>query len=513
MRVRPPSPIAPSPRPTAACLAAALALMASLTAAPSRAETPPPAPGSPLTVSAAVAGALGFRPEVAAARAEQRRAASAASEARAALLPSVDGTANAAYHDKPIPVTPIHGFDPANIPDFETTLVQGGLRLGYTVWDGGRRDAAISGAGAEEEAAGAALDAAQQQVAARTVSTYLRVLTLGGTLEAADARIDAIDAEKARVEQLLDVGRAAQVDLRRAEASLAAARADRVRLATGLDAAERELARLVGVDPEATRYGRLTAVAPAGATDPDGPTGLPDRQALYRAAEENPALVEADHRLAAADASVELARGARRPTLAAVSDLQELGSTNGGWETEWSAGLQVSVPLFHGGALDERAAQAGARRDAVAERLRATRLDLHQRLDSALAALDRARARAAALGEARDQYVEVARIEKLRLDTGVGIQADYLDAEASLLDARAGLVEARYDEVAARVDIARLTGALDLPWIERHLSASNEGAAGADDPGSTGPASGATPDRLPEPDRSVTSRSSGRNRP
>ncbi len=129
------------------------------------------------------------------------------------------------------------------------------------------------------------------------------------------------------------------------------------------------------------------------------------------------------------------------------------------------------MPIFHGGALDERAAQAGARRDAVAESLRATRLDLHQRLDAALAALDRARARRDALGEARDQYVEVARIEKLRLDTGVGIQADYLDAEASLLDARAGLVEASNDEVAARVDVARLTGALDLPWIERHLLA------------------------------------------
>jgi len=436
-----------------------------------------PAPEGPLTVSAAVAGALGFRPEIAAARAEQRRAASAETEARATRLPSLDGTANATYHDKPIPVTPIHGFDPANLPDFETTLLQGGLHLGYTVWNGGRRNATITGAGAEAEAAGAALDGAQQQIAARTVSTYLRVLTLGGTLSAADARIDAIEAEKGRVEQLLDVGRAAQVDLRRAEASLAAARADRVRLTTALDAAERDLARLVGTTPEATRYGRLAPIDPA---DPGDPNGRPDREALYRAAENNPNLVEADRHLAAADASVEVARGARRPTLAAISDLQELGSTAGGYETEWSAGLQVSVPIFHGGALDERAAQAGARRDAAAEHLRAARLDLHRRLDDALAALDRARARQDALGEARDQYVEVARIEKLRLDTGVGIQADYLDAEASLLDARAGLVEAMNDEVAARVDIARLTGSLDLPWIDRHLITPTESAESTD---------------------------------
>ena len=458
----------------------AFLLGAPVAAAPADASKPPaaPPPGTAsdpdgkLTLVEAVERALGFRPEVAAARAERRRAESGVAEARAALLPTVDALGTVSHHDEPVPVTPFHGFGTSAFPDFESTLVQGSLQLGYTLWDGGRRSGRIEQAGAEAEAAGARLGTAEQEVAARAVDSYLRVLTLGATLEAADARIAALRAERRRVEQLLEVGRAAEVDLRRAEAALAASRADRVRLATSLDAAERDLARQVGGGPGQTRHARLVPV--------DGEAGfapLPPRDELSRTLDTNPRLIAEERRLAAAEASARLARAADRPTLSAVSDFQQLGSTQGTFEGEWSAGLRVAVPIFRGGALEEKAVQAGAARDAVAENLRAIRLELETALDEALSALDRARARQEALAEAEEQYAEVVRIEKLRLDTGVGIQADYLDAEAALLDARAGLAEAVHAEVAARVRMARLAGELDAGWIEREL-ATRSGAGG-----------------------------------
>jgi len=170
--------------------------------------------------------------------------------------------------------------------------------------------------------------------------------------------------------------------------------------------------------------------------------------------------------VAAAEAAVALARGARRPRLAVVGDLKEYGSSEGDLDLEWNAGFQVAVPVFRGGALGDRVAQAEASRDAAAERLRSARLDARAEVDRALAALVEARAREAALAEAVAQYEEVVRIERLRLETGVGVQADYLDAEAALLDARAGLVEARNAAVGARVEVARATGNLDLRWVE-----------------------------------------------
>jgi outer membrane protein TolC len=65
----------------------------------------------------------------------------------------------------------------------------------------------------------------------------------------------------------------------------------------------------------------------------------------------------------------------------------------------------------------------------------------------------------------------VARIEQLALAAGSSTQNDYLRAEAELLAARANLVEARHHEIAARVELARVTGVLDMGWVQRNLEA------------------------------------------
>jgi outer membrane protein TolC len=63
----------------------------------------------------------------------------------------------------------------------------------------------------------------------------------------------------------------------------------------------------------------------------------------------------------------------------------------------------------------------------------------------------------------------VSRIEKLRLETGVGTQADYLRAEADRFEAEAGVIDARYAEAAARAELARIAGALGPEWIRENL--------------------------------------------
>lgn len=446
-------------RPRSAAVAAALA--ASLLAAgalPAASETPPAAP-DPLTPVEAVSRALAHHPEAGAARAEERRAESALAEAKSGLLPRLDLTGSAIQFQEPMVVTPIHGLDFQNLPEFDETLIQGGLHLDHTLYDGGVRRGAVAREEAQTAAAASGTESVEQALVARTLAVYLRALTLQATLEAADRRIDAVAAEGRRVEQLLAVGRVPEVDLRRAQAALAAARADRVRLEAALETAERDLARLVGLEEGGVPAGTLVPVAPR---VPD----LPPRQALYEEIDESPPLARARQAVEAAEAAVAVARGGRRPRLALVGDLKEYGSSEGDFDLEWNAGLQVAVPIFRGGALEERVAQAEAARDAAAERLRLARLDARAGLDRALAALAEARAREEALAEAVAQYEEVVRIERLRLDTGAGVQADYLDAEAALLDARAGLVEAGHAVVGARIEVARATGGLDLRWVE-----------------------------------------------
>ena len=132
---------------------------------------------------------------------------------------------------------------------------------------------------------------------------------------------------------------------------------------------------------------------------------------------------------------------------------------------EWQTGVQLSYPLFTGGARPRAVSRATARRHAAEEQLRLTRLHGEEAIDQALTAVQESRARAAAVETAVEHLSEVARIERLALEAGAGTQTDYLRAEADLRDARAQLIEARHLQILALVQLARTTGELSIEWL------------------------------------------------
>ena len=104
-----------------------------------------------------------------------------------------------------------------------------------------------------------------------------------------------------------------------------------------------------------------------------------------------------------------------------------------------------------------------------ARNVRLAELGAAASVDRALATLEETQARAMSLRTAVDRSEEVARIEQLRLDTGTGVQADYLEAEATLLSLRAALSEADHGAVLARIRLAQAVGDLDEGWLEENL--------------------------------------------
>jgi len=452
---------------------ARVALIASLLApvATAQAVSPNPAPASPapvaqsppLTLRGAVERALAGHPAVAAARAARQAAGHGLGEAQAARLPLVTAAATGTYNDQPLPATPIHGFGPGLFPDFDRTLYQGGVTVDYLLTDGGGREGRIRQGEARTAAADAALDEAAQATAAGTAQAYLRVLTQAAVLDAHQRRIAALEAERARVGLRFDAGRAAEVEVRRVAAALAAAGAERVRTEAALTTARTDLARFLGAALPEVAVAELTPVSLA---DP----ALPERDALLAAAvARSPRVAQAAEALHEAEAGVAVARAIRRPKLHAVGNVLGFGAADGSFQEEWNAGLRLSVPIFAGGADGERIARAEAERDAAAQRLALARLGVGEELDRALAAVRESGAGADALAEAVASFAEVVRIERLRRDAGVGTETDYLSAEADLLTSRAQLAEARHGEIAARVELARVAGRLDLPWFETSL--------------------------------------------
>lgn len=432
-----------------------------------------------LTLHDAVERALASYPAVGAARADLAAAGHAVGAAEGARLPSIAASASGVYHDKPTVVTPIHGFTPSQFPEFDRSVLQGAVTLDYTVLDGGERAGTIRRQTALRAAAGAALDGAEQATAARTSGAYLQVLTLERTLDAHRWRSEALEAERGRVAQRLAAGRAAEVELRRVEAAVAAARAERVRIDAALATARADLGRLIGAESAAAA---ALSVVPVALRD----RALPGRDELATAAlAANPDVARAAHALAAAEATMVVARALYRPRLRAVGNVLGFGSTGGStFEEEWNAGLMFSVPLYDGGARPERIAGAQAARDAAAERLRLARLAVGEALDRALAAVGEHGARVESLGAAVTAFAEVTRIERLRLDAGVGTETDYLSSEADLLASRAQLAEAGNAEIAARVELARVAGSLDLGWFDRSIETTPSPSRGESSTGS-----------------------------
>jgi outer membrane protein len=430
----------------------------------------PCAAAQALTLPEAVERALSQFPAVEAARARQEEAEEALGEARASRRPRGRVTGAATQYQEPTVVTPIHGFGPGLFPEFDETLGQATLTVSYTLLDNGGIDAQVRSAGSQVEGAGATVGSAEQLLARRVAAAYLTVLGQSQVLAAHDVRLEAIRAELSRVQQRFDVGRAAKVEILRAEAVLANAEADRVRLSSAVESSERELARLLATPVDETRAVRLVPVQIA----PGSPVSSEAREDLAAAGiEASPAVAQARSQVATAEAGIALARSNMRPDLRAVGNYNEWTSSLGGFTGEWNVGLQLTVPLFDGGVTRRRIARAEAGVRAAQEQVRLAEVQVREDVDRAAAAAEEAEARIASLAKAEERFVEVGRVQKLMLDEGAGTQTDYLNAEADLLGVRASLAEARHAAALARVDLARAAGLLTPEWLGRNLISVN----------------------------------------
>ena len=457
-----------APRPTT--LAAALvvaALFLPATVAGQQAADPAPQ-AAPVTLGEAIRRASETHPSVRAAEAGTDAARARLDRAQSDWWPDLSLVGSATQYQKPMVVHPIHGFTPGDTPPFDETLLQGGARLGYTLFGDGR-SGRIRSARASADASRAGARSTAAEVASEVSVAYLAVLTRRQVLDAHDRRVAALEAELGRAREQHEVGKAPRVQVIRAEAELSGARADRVQVASDLEVARRRLARLMGASPEDVERRGVRAIYPADSI----PTGRGPWNA--RAERGSPVLERARRQREASDAAADAARSARLPNLELGANWMDRGSADGNFLAEWGVGLNASVPLFTGGRVSGEIARAEAESRRAAAAAEASRLRIADAVDEALSALEAARSRRAALRDAVRRAEEVARIEKLRLEAGRSVQPDYLDAEARLMSARASRVEAEHAVLRARVQLARITGELDAAWVEEHIRTGGSG--------------------------------------
>lgn len=416
-----------------------------------------------LTLSEAASSALERHPSMDAARARVDGADEDLAAARSRRLPGLQLDASLTRFQEPMIVAPLHGFDLTDPPRFDETLVQGRLGAAYTLFDGGARSARIGGADAGLEAARLGGSQAEMELLERVADAYFGLATARAVRDAATAQTQALEAERDRAQRQVDAGTTPRVELLRATAALQDALARTAGAESRVSLAERELARVMGVE-----VGSIRDRALADATLPAGPVPLADPP-LPADAPMSPLVQRARQRVTAAEAQLAAERAGRLPRLEAGAALLDFGTLTGEHVVEWQAGVQLSWPLFTGGARSASVGRAeAALREARAE-LQRVELEVEGAVDAATTGVTEAAARTAALEASVTQWAEVARIEALALEAGAGVQSDLLRAQAGLFEARAGLARARSDAALARVRLARARGILDTTWIDETL--------------------------------------------
>lgn len=412
------------------------------------------------TLDHAVATALERHPDARLARARVDGAQALVDQAQSAWRPQV--TLSGRYTDTNSPMMAFgsilnqrafnFGLDfnrPGNVDNLNATGT-----LAYNLYAGGRATAGRKAAKAGTEAADLDWRAAHHRLVAEVVRAALNLHKAREAVSAVEGGVRAYEAAVAGARARFEAGQLLKADLLSLEVQLAQTREALSSARHGAALASRAFHYVVGLDPTETTVELLDA-DPALAR-----LTLPDTRDFSQ----RPEILGLRARVRAAEATVDVARGSRRPTVNAFASYQY----DQGWKTDrhgdsWLAGVSVDLNVFDGGQTTGKIRQSGAELTQVKEMLRKATLGIGLEVEQARLAHADATERLAVSARAVEQAAESAALTRARFEKEALLAADLIGAESRHLEARLRRTVAEADERLALVELRRALGLTPLP--------------------------------------------------
>jgi outer membrane protein len=334
--------------------------------------------------------------------------------------------------------------------NLEQTVLSTGLVGELLLYDGGASVLAREAAKETVLATRQQLISIEQSVLLRAVQAYLNVVAAREVVSLRQNNLRLLQQELQAAQDRFDVGEVTRTDVAQAEASLAQAR-------SGLATAQGELLQAN------EEYRNVVGRAP-GALNP-----LPRLPQINRSVDDarafavrtHPDLRAAQHQVAAAELNIDRAEASLNPRVTANARLGVSDSTRGNdFTRSGSVGIQLSGPIYQGGALSSSIRRAMATRDAQRGNLLEVRRTVSQNVGNAYAALSSQRASL----DASEERIRAARIafEGVREEASLGARTtlDVLDAEQELLDAETSRIAAEANVYIAAYAVLQSVGRL-----------------------------------------------------
>lgn len=441
--------------------------------------------------------ALAHNTDVRQASANLQRARGLLAEAGAARLPTTSFSGSATYNritsssstagaGGTTPPTGTPGTDPGTDPGggtpgtgatgagistgpFETDFYSLGFDASYELDLFGRVSRTIEGARADVAAAGFGLDAARVSVAAETARAYAQACGFAAQAEVAreTARLQGRTLELTR--RLLDGGRGTRREVDQAAVLVEQANAQVPQFEAERRSALYALATLTGDPPSVidetarvcTRPPRTAQPIPAG----DGAAMLARR----------PDVRQAERTLGAEVARIGVATAALYPSVTLLGSVT-LGAADPGdlFKSQsfgYSVGPLISFNFPFNSAARARIRQQEAAAEGALAAFDGTLLTALRETEQALARLDGAVRREAALQRALAAAEDAARLSQLRFNFGADNFLQLLDSERERATARAAFAEAQAARADAQVSLFKALGGgwEYAPEVERKL--------------------------------------------
>ena len=412
------------------------------------------------TLDRAVLTALERHPDARVARARVDAAQAMVDQAQSAWRPQV--SLSGRYTDTNSPMMAFGsilnqrafslGLDfnrPGNIDNFNATGT-----VAYNLYAGGRATAGRNAAKAGTEVADLDLRAAHHRLVAEVVRAALNLRKAREAVVAVEGGVRAYEAAVGVARARSEAGQLLRADFLSLEVQLAQTRESLSSARHGAALASRAFHFVLGLDATETTVELLDedpALARLSAPDTRNFTQRPELLGLAA-------------RVRAAEAMVEAARGARRPTVNAFASYQY----DHGWQTarhgdSWLAGLSVDLKVFDGGQTSGKIRQSGAELTQVKELLRKATLGIGLEVEQARLAHADATERLAVSARAVEQAAESAALSRARFEKEALLTADLIGVESRHLEARLRRTFAAADERLALVELRLALGLTPLP--------------------------------------------------
>lgn len=387
-----------------------------------------------------------------------RRALEAALEklpqARAGFLPNVNVVANKNHQmgEASFSAAPFVSRD-VRAWNWTTQLTQPLIRWGN--W------AAYAQADAQVTQAKEQFALAEQDLIVRTAQVYFDVQVAMQSVQVAEAQLQAITEQLTLAQRTYAVGTGTITDVHEAKAKQALNLAQFVTAMNDLTTKQAELEKLIGA------YVALPPMQLIHSLPALDATQLNDW--LAAALQQNPQIRIQQAAAIVAEKEVSKSMAAHAPTLDLVAN--RVGNYSSGSLTSpadlstrtrsHQAGLQLTIPLFAGGATQSKVRESVALQEKAKEELSGAKRNASSQVRQSFAGVMNGQAQVEALEAAVEASQNAVESNKIGFKVGTRINPDVLNAEQQLYAAMRDLNKARADAVMQSLKLKATTGSLD----------------------------------------------------